>query len=292
MATAACAEEANTVAKCVEASDDAYLVCYFYVSNGPDGEKYVRPMQTVPHSQYSQHEQYPSEHWTTTKRVTFPPSTGINVNMMPFLLHKPEASLPENLHPYIDMIKMCSSLYRYRKDTTDSVAYLTIHESDVAPGESQRRPGLHIESPVVQTSTARVCTKSDPEWRALSWGLGTTKYGWPVDGIFMASSVADSCVVYPALVKNPEKIADPLGGLPECTRKVLGTGHTLEAGELVWITDRTPHESLPLPHGGHRQFFRLVVGPIDVWYSKHNTRNPCGTEPDATVVDYDKFVNL
>jgi hypothetical protein len=61
--------------------------------------------------------------------------------------------------------------------------------------------------------------------------------------------------------------------------------------------DRTPHESLPVkapendPMATHayRQFFRLVVGSISVWYSKHNTPNPLGMLPDAPISNEDKF---
>ena len=64
---------------------------------------------------------------------------------------------------------------------------------------------------------------------------------------------------------------------------------SLRAGELWWMTDRVPHQSVPLKEGVHRQYFRLVTGEIDVWYAAHSTPNPLGTQPAATVVTYDKF---
>jgi len=63
----------------------------------------------------------------------------------------------------------------------------------------------------------------------------------------------------------------------------------IQAGELFWMTDRTPHESLPLPNGGARQFFRLVTSNIDTWYAEHSTPNPLGVLPEAKVVTYNKF---
>ena len=36
---------------------------------------------------------------------------------------------------------------------------------------------------------------------------------------------------------------------------------------LVWMTDRAPHRSNELPAGTSRQFFRLVVGPVALWYA-------------------------
>ena len=55
--------------------------------------------------------------------------------------------------------------------------------------------------------------------------------------------------------------------------------------------DRTPHESMPMAHGTRRQYFRLVAGPVSVWYSEHSTPNP-NTEryqPEATVIHSNKF---
>ena len=72
-------------------------------------------------------------------------------------------------------------------------------------------------------------------------------------------------------------------------REHLGEGVALKACELCWFTDRTPHEATPAPVAGGRTFFRLVVGRISVWYSKHSTPSPLGVLPDAPVCDEDKF---
>ena len=87
-----------------------------------------------------------------------------------------------------------------------------------------------------------------------------------MNGIYMASSVAESCALYPALIEKPEEVADEHGGV-ECLRRVLPAPTLTKANTLYWFTDRTPHESLPMREGGMRQFFRLVVGPIGVWYA-------------------------
>ena len=55
------------------------------------------------------------------------------------------------------------------------------------------------------------------------------------------------------------------------------------------MTDATPHESVPLPAGTARSYFRLVTADVGVWWAKHSTPNPLGTQPDAAVVHYDKF---
>ena len=226
--------------------------------------------------------------------VLFPESRGLKVNMMPFKLYDPKGTLPEELWPYLDMITECPIYY----DGYDRVAYLTVHESDVAPGATQRRPGLHVERPTVRTVAPGHVSKMGAdgtmteEYRSLCWGLGHKEDGWPVDGIFMASSVAGSCTVWPVTIDHPKKVTDAHGGIKGLD-PIFETekGRELAAGELCWITDRTPHRSNPNGTDStvHRQFFRLVVGPIALWYSKHNTPNPLGVQPSAPISDVDKF---
>jgi hypothetical protein len=230
-------------------------------------------------------------HLGMTTFVEFPLSKGININMMPFRLFD-NKTLPNMCKQYIPVIDCCRRFIPY---CVGRIAYLTIHESDVFADTSQRRPGLHIDSPVLPSSTGyhgRIIkyNPNDPEYRCYAWGLGsfTGDAGFPVDGIYVASSVADTTKVWDSIVEHPEDIADEHGGV-ECLRPFLGEGRTLAANELCWLTDRTPHESLPVIKDTHRQFFRLVVGKIDIWYSQHNTPNPLGVQPDAQIVDTNKF---
>ena len=60
---------------------------------------------------------------------------------------------------------------------------------------------------------------------------------------------------------------------------------------MVWITDCTPHESLPLPAGKSRQYFRLVTSDVSVWYADHSTPNPLGIVPpdNVKIVHGNKF---
>ena len=63
-------------------------------------------------------------------------------------------------------------------------------------------------------------------------------------------------------------------------------------GQLYWLTDRTPHESLPLGKGTYRQFFRIVTSDVSLWYKDHSTANPLGVKPDPTITKIvvgDKF---
>ena len=62
------------------------------------------------------------------------------------------------------------------------------------------------------------------------------------------------------------------------------------------MTDRTPHESLPVPCKSNetpprRQYFRLVIGTVSAWFADHSTPNPLGHLPPDSVriVHGDKF---
>lgn len=253
----------------------------------------------------------------SSPNVKFPPPQNININMMPIKLWDLDNTLPPELQGYKEIIASCYySTFRVATDGSyhitnyDTIGYLTIHESYVEPEKTQRRPGLHIERPGVVASqdTRLVLRPSKERWSAiqiynpnrqtptaeelaymnLAWGLGCWIDGIPVDGIYMASTVDDSCAIYPALIERPWEITDAHGGC-ECLRDRLPAPTLTKANKLYWITDRTPHEAIPTSSGGYRQFFRLVVGRISTWYAKHNTANPL-CDPDAPISYDDKFI--
>ncbi len=93
------------------------------------------------------------------------------------------------------------------------------------------------------------------------------------DGIYVASNLPNTTAVYGSLVKNPAKFCGRHGSL-EGFRSACGSRALVGANELVWLTDRTPHESLPMSQGGYRQFFRVVAGDVNVWWADHSTSNP------------------
>ncbi len=232
-------------------------------------------------------------------RVDFPKPTGIYCNMMPIRIGD-VSSIPESMRQYAPLLAACP-LNRQEYDLFDhKIGYLTIHESTAAvDGASQRRGGVHTETP------GRVWLESrrDPalpgdvggQWEAqldvpltIAWGRGNyddemrTYYNY-CGGLYMASNVADSTRVWNCKVKEPGDVVGPLGDL-EHLRWALGEGETLDAGEVVWMTDCTPHESLPLRAGQRRQYFRLVTQDVSVWYADHSTPNPLGVVPPEEVV--------
>jgi len=182
--------------------------------------------------------------------VKFPTPEDININMMPF---KPwlKNSLPVEYQHYWPMIQACGERSRW------GLAYLTITESHVIDGKSQRRPGIHTEA------------HPDGEWGG-GWGGGRnyTPDGFRT-GIWMASNKRGTCRMWDYLVENTG-----VGGDCSHLEKFLETkvNIKLQANAMYWMTDHTPHESLPVysDEGSYRQFFRMVAGPVDIWYAAHS----------------------
>jgi hypothetical protein len=221
--------------------------------------------------------------FTTCGDVTFPPSRNINVNMMPFI-YGDMSSLPAELRAYESLIDMCP----INESEKGKVCYLTVHESFVDPDNAQRRQGLHIEAPGTVIEEAPGFTPAHEH----QWGCGVFFSEDEYDGgIYMASSVGSTSRVFDALVDHRiPGIVDVHGGC-EHLRRILGhKGATLNANELIWMTDRTPHEALPQETAGERQYFRLVTSQVSHWFAKHSTPNPKVPLPDdVIVVDESKF---
>lgn len=230
--------------------------------------------------------------------VQFPAPTGININMMPFRIDDPARSVPASCEAYLPFIYHCryGNAAWHTGDPSSRIWYLTIQEDEVPVGSHQRRAGLHIERPRGGGGEMVFCDRDHPWYPSIMWGLGSwhVDLDVPYEGIYVASTVSGTCRVWPKRIVDPERTTDHHGGI-EHLRQHLGEGTLLRANEVCWMTDATPHEHLPVPPQAsgathvHRQFFRLVAGPIGVWYSKHNTPNPLGVLPDAPISDEDKF---
>lgn len=245
----------------------------------------------------------------------FPLPTGIDINMMP-IDYDDLGTVPKYCRQYLPLIKACPVRFSrsggggsqwmlpYEADRRQrNIVYLTIQEGYVPVGASQRRTGLHIERPGLLRHGGKLHHTDEYAW---GWGMGSIgdfkarripKIEELYDGIWMASTVSDTCRIYSRLVDDPEHVTDVFGGV-EHKRDSMGPGTMLKAGDLCWMTDRTPHESLPVTAPSddpdatvvHRSFFRLVVGQVSVWYSEHNTPNPTGLQPGCPIIHSSKFV--
>ena len=109
-------------------------------------------------------------------------------------------------------------------------------------------------------------------------------------GIYIASNTSDSCRVWNCAV-DPEAVGK-LGDIEHLRWAMPDEGISMQRNQMYWITDRTPHESLPLQSTRMRQFFRIVTSEVSFWYKDHSTPNPLGVLPDPAttkIVVGDKF---
>ena len=246
-------------------------------------------------------------------KVKFPRPTDRNINMMPFVMGRTfeKYFLPFNLKPYYDnLILQC---LHSQDNEFGKIGYLTIHESYIDKDSSQRRPGVHTESPGTvyiasfdgNESTAddnktveHFLTKGEGYTEVqpvvADWGRGWSSANVHNDGIYMASTVKDSCKVWKCqITQDCGDIIGTLGDL-EKYREFLPDSETMKPNHIYWLTDRTPHESLPVKKSTYRQFFRLVTSKVSVWFEDHSTKNPRGIVPDpeiTKIVKGSKFEN-
>lgn len=73
-----------------------------------------------------------------------------DVNMLPFYLgEKLDDTLPLHLHCWKPLIKTCTNNLAYKGE--GKMAYLTVQRSFVKAGNSQRRSGIHIDAPIINS---------------------------------------------------------------------------------------------------------------------------------------------
>jgi hypothetical protein len=197
--------------------------------------------------------------------VDFPAPQGLQVNMMPFILGD-ITSLPEDLRAYAPLIEACE----VEESEIGKIGYLSVMESEVKPGLSQRRGGVHVER-------HPATSERGGSWGGGGWGRGgfsKARYG----GLYVASNMSETTAIWDACIENPGP-----GGDCEHVADELGSPTLLKAGELAWLTDSCPHASMPVKEEGTRQFFRLVTSEVDLWFTEHSTPNPLGVTPPARV---------
>ncbi|KAI9366004.1 hypothetical protein DFJ73DRAFT_955823 [Zopfochytrium polystomum] len=274
----------------------------------------------------------------------------LHVNMLPIKMGRHE-SLPLKCRRYSALVNRC--LFHCPEEMSQ-IGYLTIHEGWVEPGQSQRRPGLHVESPgYYKINEDDVNDSGEFKQKLHHWGFGIGPDVWHIEGgVFQASNLGKTCRVWNCVIRDHGDIVGPLGDLEHLRHRLNRgppreasapdssnapaqnssavrsrggrrqtpaprrprRGETLEANTIAWMTDRTPHESVPIGFseeeegegegegeggaGGNsrrrvfRQYFRLVTSRVTAWYEMHSTRNDeCGVQPPngVVVVQGDKF---
>lgn len=206
------------------------------------------------------------------KKIKFPKPKDVKVNMMPFIMGDLN-SIPEEYRQYDELIKECP----IPESEFGKVGYLSINESFVPAGKTQRRRGLHTDATHLGRNGGR---------HGGGHG-GRDKYGTGSAGIFLASNVSNTCCVWDTTILNP-------GYLGNCEkfRSKLGKPINLKANRLYWIADITPHEALPLNRDVYRQWFRIAGSDLGIWHAKHSTENRLGIQANAKISTESKFKTL
>jgi hypothetical protein len=201
--------------------------------------------------------------------------------MMPFRFGD-ESSLPADLQFYFPLIEACPHM----REEVGKIGYLTVHESYVDEKTAPRREGLLIESSgsFIDDPTYFTAALEDCFWgQGVFWSLARYEGG-------MCQYTSQ---VWDTLVDNKiHGIVDEHGGC-EHLRGIIGPGTKLQAEELIWMTDCTPHEALPQEDPGFRQFFRVITPYISHWYADDSTPNPNVSLPESVkVVHGSKFEHV
>ena len=229
-------------------------------------------------------------------RLAFPKPENINITMMPFILsyNFENSRLPKYLKAYWkSLVSKCISAFLLnpnQENEFDKICYLTIHESEIENNSSQRRPGIHTERPGrIELRYGSVDEINKGQGNSIV--QSTMAYwdgGFPhanmitvTGGIYMASNVADSCRVWDCQIMDDTCIGR-LGDI-EHLRNLLPESEVMEPNCLYWLTDRTPHEPLPLKKKIYQQFFCLVTSQVSLWFEDHSTKNPLGVVPDPDI---------
>lgn len=185
--------------------------------------------------------------------VKFPSFTGIRVMMLPVLLEDIE-TLPDQLSNYREHVK---TLFSYAP-IKSGVAYLTIDEQELQPGQTLRRPGLHIDGHG-------------------AWGGGHSS-PWASRGMLLASTPA-GCAAYNQRFKgSPRAEGDCEHLCTECKRAEL-----LQDSEVYFCMPECVHESLPAEKQMRRQMTRLSMPSLAPWFEGY-TKNPKGIKPTGPIL--------
>lgn len=182
-------------------------------------------------------------------KIEFPEFTGIRCNMMPFI-QGDSTSLPDMFKPYSKIVEQ-----NYLEK--GEIGYLTIDESFVEGGKSQRGYNSKGIDRNVHIEVGR--NKFGNRWGGngggTSWGGRGKVMLDNSTKVLIANNISDTCKYWNVLEMSETEdgdLSDYIHKYPE------NTGESLKSGEVAKISIFTPHECIPQKESGYRQFFRVV----------------------------------
>lgn len=175
--------------------------------------------------------------------VVFPAYTGLKCNMMPFVQGDP-ASLPAEYAAYSEVVKAHFL-------ELGEIGFLTVHESLVQSGTSQRGYGEGRRT--VHVEVGQHAGKN--HWGGTSWGGHGRVLLRDDVRVLIANSIGGTCRVWETEDRRPTRDGDLAAYLDDYPEN---TGRLLVANEVARIGIFTPHECVPQTTTGPRQFLWIV----------------------------------
>lgn len=194
-------------------------------------------------------------------QIGLPKYSGTRVMMMPLDFADPRGSTPEFLSHWTGTIEKLVKL----SEVEEGVGFITIDEAQVEPGQTHRRPGIHVDG-------------VSPDGRAGGWGGGGGgAYG--AGGMLLVSSKV-GCRGWSQTFEGwPKPEGDCSHLKPQCDSE---SEVVLDPNRVYFLNPLAVHEPLPLQDGGRRQFVRLSFPSDAPWYEGY-TENPLGIEPSGPI---------
>lgn len=168
--------------------------------------------------------------------------------MMPFI-QGDASSVPDEYQTYADIL---NSHYLERGE----IGHLTIHESFVEAGRSQRGYNNRGINRNVHIEVGRRLGSNRWGGGGNSWGKGTSTLLADTTKVLIANSIGGTCRVWEDVIEmSPTDDGDLSAYIDKYPEK---SGRLLGAGEVARISIFTPHECISQQRSGIRQFFRIV----------------------------------
>lgn len=245
--------------------------------------------------------------------VTFPTFHNVRVMMMPVVIGDP---LPPSLEHYDELV---GQMVIHAGQHKGQIGYLTIDEKDITPGQSHRRPGLHVDSvhvvepeptfvhphweklpepPAVpapdpmmvrlrtlEAENKKLHTANKKLQAALDTARAVGSWGSREHGMLLVASDF-GCNLYSGMFEGG---TDNEGGC-EHLRAQCGTPSPMTPNVIHWLGGLCVHESLPMAKPTRRQLVRLSLPSEGPWFEGY-TESPLGVKPTGPILPRRVFMD-